>query len=85
MSVDEIRRMPSDTGLLAYRNLSPVLLELAGWDVRGDAREIQVAKRATEQEQRDVFAAANEAERRHWPPSNQTGQLADLPQGELDD
>ncbi|WES63929.1 TraM recognition domain-containing protein [Microbacter sp. GSS18] len=67
MSVDEIRRMPADTGLLAFRNLSPVLLELAGWDDRRDARDIQAGKRETEREQREVFAEANEQDIRQWP------------------
>jgi len=56
MSVDEIRRMPQSVGLLAYRNRRGVLLDLSGWDERRDARAIQTAKRATEQEQRSVFA-----------------------------
>ena len=64
MSVDEIRRMPADTGLLAYRNVSPVLLELNGWDSRPDARDIQSGKRELELEQREVFEAANRVERR---------------------
>lgn len=58
MSVDEIRRMPPTMGLLAYRNRRGVLLDLAGWDERRDASAIQSGKRITEQEQRDVFAAA---------------------------
>jgi type IV secretory pathway TraG/TraD family ATPase VirD4 len=58
MSVDEIRRMPQTTGLLAYRNRRGVLLDLAGWDDRRDARAIQTGKRETEQEQRGVFDAA---------------------------
>ena len=58
MSVDEIRRMPETLGLLAYRNRRGVLLDLAGWDERADARAIQTGKRATEREQRDVFHAA---------------------------
>ncbi|GAA3920866.1 type IV secretory system conjugative DNA transfer family protein [Microbacterium invictum] len=55
MSVDEIRRMPPNLGLLAYRNRRSVLLDLAGWDERRDARAIQTGKRATESEQQDVF------------------------------
>lgn len=58
MSVDEIRRMPETLGLLAYRNRRGVLLDLAGWDERHDAREIQGTKRALEDEQRRYFAAA---------------------------
>ncbi|TQK17742.1 type IV secretory system conjugative DNA transfer VirD4/TraG family protein [Microbacterium sp. SLBN-154] len=58
MSVDEIRRMPQTTGLLAYRNRRGVLLDLAGWDDRRDARSIQSGKRATEQEQQGVFRDA---------------------------
>ncbi|WP_251454109.1 type IV secretory system conjugative DNA transfer family protein [Microbacterium sp. Marseille-Q6648] len=55
MSVDEIRRMPETTGLLAYRNRRGVLLDLAGWDDRQDAHAIRTGKRETEQEQQDVF------------------------------
>ncbi|WP_193597895.1 type IV secretory system conjugative DNA transfer family protein [Microbacterium sp. YJN-G] len=58
MSVDEIRRMPQTLGLLAYRNRRGVLLDLAGWDERRDAREIQHGKRHTEQQQQAVFTAA---------------------------
>ncbi len=58
MSVDEIRRMPQTLGLLAYRNRRGVLLDLAGWDERRDARTIHTSKRLTEQEQRAVFAGA---------------------------
>lgn len=57
MSVDEIRRMPQSIGLLAYRNRRGVLLDLAGWDERRDARTIQSGKRQTETEQRAVFEA----------------------------
>ncbi|GEK86611.1 type IV secretory system conjugative DNA transfer family protein [Microbacterium aerolatum] len=57
MSVDEIRRMPQTLGLLAYRNRRGVLLDLAGWDERRDAREIQHGKRHTEQQQQAVFTA----------------------------
>ncbi|WP_426321850.1 type IV secretory system conjugative DNA transfer family protein [Microbacterium sp. E-13] len=56
MSVDEIRRMPQTVGLLAYRNRRGVLLDLAGWDERRDARAIQNGKRETEDEQRAVFS-----------------------------
>jgi hypothetical protein len=55
MSVDEIRRLPPSTGLLAYRNRRSVLLDLAGWDERADARAIKTGKRETEQEQQRVF------------------------------
>lgn len=55
MSVDEIRRMPHNSGLLAYRNRRGVLLELTGWDERRDAADIRMTKAATEQEQVQVF------------------------------
>ncbi|MFE7845274.1 type IV secretory system conjugative DNA transfer family protein, partial [Microbacterium sp. NPDC057407] len=55
MSVDEIRRMPHNTGLLAYRNRRGVLLELTGWDQRRDANDIRSTKAATEAEQAQVF------------------------------
>ncbi len=56
MSADEIRRLPHNTGLLAYRNRRAVLLDLTAWDERKDARTIQTAKRGTETEQQTVFA-----------------------------
>ena len=55
MSVDEIRRIPQTLGLLAYRNRRGVLLDLAGWDERRDARSIASGKRETEREQQGVF------------------------------
>lgn len=55
MTVDEIRRMPATAGLLAYRNRRGVLLDLAGWDERHDARRIKAGKTETETEQRGVF------------------------------
>lgn len=58
MSVDEIRRLPPTTGLLAYRNRRGVLLDLAGWDERPDAHTIRTTKRATEVEQQQVFTTA---------------------------
>jgi len=58
MSVDEIRRMPQNVGLLAYRNRRGVLLDLSGWDERRDARDIQAGKRDTEREQQTVFSEA---------------------------
>ncbi|WP_431796996.1 type IV secretory system conjugative DNA transfer family protein [Microbacterium kunmingense] len=61
MSVDEIRRLPPTAGLLAYRNRRSVLLDLAGWDARRDARAIQTGKRETEQEQRVIFEDARRA------------------------
>lgn len=57
MSVDEIRRMPPEIGLLAYRNQRTVLLDLAGWDARRDARAVSEGKAATEREQRRVFTS----------------------------
>jgi type IV secretory pathway TraG/TraD family ATPase VirD4 len=56
MTADEIRRLPHEVGLLAYRNRRGVLLDLTSWDERRDASAIQAAKRDTEAEQQDVFA-----------------------------
>lgn len=56
MTADEIRRLPHNVGLLAYRNRRGVLLDLNAWDQRKDARTIQAAKRRTETEQQGVFA-----------------------------
>ncbi|WP_439593066.1 type IV secretory system conjugative DNA transfer family protein [Microbacterium sp.] len=58
MSVDEIRRMPQTLGLLAYRNRRGVLLDLAGWDERSDARAIHHGKQTIETEQQTVFRTA---------------------------
>lgn len=56
LTADEIRRLPQDVGLLAYRNRRGVLLDLTAWDQRHDAAAIKAARRTTEAEQRDVFA-----------------------------
>ena len=56
ITVDEIRRMPSSLGLLAYRNRRGVLLDLTGWDERSDAREIIAGKKDVEREQQGVFS-----------------------------
>ncbi len=61
MSVDEIRRLPPSAGLLAYRNRRSVLLDLAGWDERRDARAIQTGKRETEREQQTTFEEVRRA------------------------
>lgn len=70
MSVDEIRRMPETLGLLAYRNRRGVLLDLAGWDERRDADDIQHGKRVTEHEQRTVFTKG-------YPPRTPQPQAPD--------
>ncbi|MCK6066530.1 MULTISPECIES: type IV secretory system conjugative DNA transfer family protein [Microbacterium] len=57
MTVDEIRRMPPTTGLLAYRNRRGVLLDLGGWDARSDAAAIRAGKKDAEREQVATFAA----------------------------
>lgn len=57
MTVDEIRRMPPTTGLLAYRNRRGVLLELDGWDARADAAAIRAGKKDAEREQAATFTA----------------------------
>lgn len=61
MTVDEIRRMPDTTGLLAYRNRRVVVLDLAGWDQRRDARTIQKHKTATEHDQHTTFTTPTRA------------------------
>ncbi|MDX2377700.1 TraM recognition domain-containing protein [Microbacterium sp. LRZ72] len=71
MSVDEIRRMPQNIGLLAYRNRRGVLLDLTGWDERRDARTITTGKTATEKEQRAVFTDAYRIPPQ--PPRPETG------------
>lgn len=56
LTTEEMRRMPPSLGLLTYRNIRPVLLDLDAWIDRDDAKEIQAAKRSTETSQRQVFA-----------------------------
>ena len=56
ISLDELRRLPQDVGLLAYRNRRGVLLDLTAWDARRDSVTVQAAKRATEAKQHQVFA-----------------------------
>lgn len=58
MSVDELRRMPTGIGLLAYRNRRPALLELDGWIDRRDAKAISAGKGELEKEQQEHFASA---------------------------
>src|SRR5699024_2180911 len=55
MSVEEMRRMPPKMGLLAYRRVRPVLLDLQAWLDRADARQVKAGKVATETAQRQVF------------------------------
>lgn len=55
MEASEISRLPEGLGLLKYRNRRGVLLDLRGWTERRDARAVSTGKRATEQEQREVF------------------------------
>ncbi|MGC0252152.1 TraM recognition domain-containing protein [Pseudactinotalea sp. Z1748] len=69
MSIEEMRRMPAKLGLLAYRRVRPVLLDLEAWIDRGDARQVKAGKAATESAQREVFAeqrAQASARRRRW-------------------
>jgi hypothetical protein len=77
MSVDEIRRMPHNTGLLAYRNRRGVLLELTGWDERRDAADIRTTKAATEAEQAEVFRAPAPAPA---PPASPEPAVEEVPE-----
>lgn len=56
MTIDEIRRMPQEVGLLTYRNRRAALLDLQGWIDRRDAAEIKAGKSGLEQEQQVHFA-----------------------------
>lgn len=55
MSVDELRRLPTGYGLLAYKNKRGVLLEMPGWIDRADGKEIAAGKKETEAEQAAEF------------------------------
>lgn len=80
MSADEIRRLPHDVGLLAYRNRRAVLLDLNAWDHRKDARAIQTAKGLTESEQQGVFAE----QRRPLPIDPAEGEIDEMDSAEDD-
>ncbi|MBP2437907.1 type IV secretory system conjugative DNA transfer family protein [Microbacterium amylolyticum] len=67
MTPEELRRMPTTIGLLIYRNIRPVVLDLDAWIERRDAKHVKRGKKATEQAQREVFIEQNvqrRAERR---------------------
>jgi type IV secretion system protein VirD4 len=70
MTADEIRRLPHDVGLLAYRNRRGVLLDLSAWDQRTDAPAIQAAKKLTETEQQDVFTEQRQPHPADPPPED---------------
>lgn len=55
MSLDEIRRMPQQMGLLAYKNRRGILLDLQGWTDRADAASIVAGRKSTEREQLAAF------------------------------
>ncbi|PPF38542.1 type IV secretory system conjugative DNA transfer family protein [Pseudoclavibacter sp. AY1H1] len=55
LSVDELHRIPTGYGVLAYKNKRGVLLEMPGWTKRADADEISAGKKQTEAEQADEF------------------------------
>ncbi len=55
MTLDEIRRMPQQMGLLAYKNRRGIMLDLQGWTDRADAASITAGRKETEREQRATF------------------------------
>lgn len=55
LSVDELHRIPTGYGVLAYKNKRGVLLEMPGWTKRAHADEISAGKKQTEAEQADEF------------------------------
>ena len=55
MTVDELRRMPEQMGLLAYKNRRGILLDLDGWIRRADAHQIRTGKQETSAEQLATF------------------------------
>lgn len=64
MSPVEMRRMPQRLGLLSYRTVRPVLLQLDAWIDRRDAADIKAGKRVTEADQRVVFEEQTSQRRR---------------------
>lgn len=67
MAADEMKRLPASLGLLSYRTMRPVLLDLHAWGDRADAARIRAGKKATEASQQAVFAAQAEERRRRYP------------------
>ena len=56
VTVDELRRMPQQLGLLSYRSRRPILLDLQAWTERRDAAQVKAGKAETEASQQAVFA-----------------------------
>lgn len=55
MTASELRRLPRRVALLITQNLRPVLLDLAKWTERDDAKEILAGRAATTAAQQEVF------------------------------
>lgn len=55
MTAAELRRLPRRVALLVTQNLRPVLLDLAKWTERDDAKEILEGRKATTAAQQEVF------------------------------
>lgn len=55
LSNDELRRIPTGYGVLAYKNKRGVFLEMPGWNQRPDGKEIGAGKQETEAEQSAEF------------------------------
>lgn len=61
MSIDEMRRLSSELGLLSYRSRRPILLDLQAWIDRKDAATVKAGKKTTEAAQRLVFSEQSAA------------------------
>ena len=64
MTLDELRRMPQELGLLAYKNRRGILLDLAGWTERADAADIKAGRARTEAAQLATFRSQYEGRNR---------------------
>jgi len=64
MTLDELRRMPQELGLLAYKNRRGILLDLAGWTERADASDIRAGRAHTEATQLATFRSQYESKTR---------------------
>ncbi|WP_282826720.1 type IV secretory system conjugative DNA transfer family protein [Gulosibacter sediminis] len=63
VSADELRRLPTGMGILAYKNRRGVLHDMPGWTERADVGEISAGKKRTEAQQAAAFARLAEAAR----------------------
>lgn len=63
ITVDELRRLPEGVGVLAYKNIRPIVFEVEGWTSRSDAKLISRSKADVERQQQEFFSQQFETKR----------------------